>query len=104
MEYFCGTNPKPGISSLDDSAISISFIKVEKQVVISFEKNKQSFTILGTTYYYILFVTAAANMLFERCKNQTTEIKNKFNEFMNVIDVNDNKFEAFNKIVQSDKY
>ena len=64
----------------------------------------QSVTILGATYYNILFVSAAASMIYERCKNHTIEIKNKFNEFMNVIDVNDNKFEAFNKIVQSDKY
>ena len=89
---------------LHDSNIRIEFVDIGEQPALRIVKGKISVTIFTTTYINILFVSHAVNMIYERCKNHVQEIKNKLYEFLEVVDSNDTKLIAYNKILACDKF
>ena len=93
------------ISELAGSDVKISFMKVKKEhLAICFEKAGQKVIILGSTYFNILYLRHAVNMIYDRCKNHTIEIKNKLLDFVNIFDACEDKWQIYNKITNSDKF
>lgn len=89
---------------LHDSNIRIEFVDVGEQPSIKIVKGKISITIFTTTYINILFLSRAVNTIYERCKNHVQDIKNKLTEFLDIVDSNDTKLMAYDKIIASDKF
>ena len=77
---------------------------VGENPAICFEKNQQKVTILASSYYNLIYLSHAVNLIYDICKNHTQDVKKKVFEFINLIDSKDNKFTAYNKIINSDKF